>query len=175
MRQFLCGVSFDVLVSNEVGLGFLPVDLELEIPEDLLSMECLEAIENDRTEMGLCGAVLTHVAILKMVSGDTYGLFDVVLNSGTDPQDFFALRQDEAGSFIVGLGLLVADTSAENVSAVQAVPVSGDCRFLVFDGVDDGYYRDPIVAVAKDSGNGNGSGGGTPYRSRASLCCCCRS
>jgi hypothetical protein len=81
----------------------------------------------------------------------------VALDSECDPRDFISVSRDE-GNFLVGVGLLIVDGPAGEVAAVQAVPASGDCRFLVFDGVTDGHYRDPLVSVEKDNSEGDGGG-----------------
>jgi hypothetical protein len=154
---FLCGVSFDVVASEVSGVGLLAMDLQLVVSEDSLSTACLEGIAADEEEAGLAEAFLSRVAILKVFSDDAYDLFDVALDSGADPLDFFTLSRGEEG-LLVGLGLLIADAPAEGVDAVQAIPASGDCRFLIFDGVADGQFRDPLVAVEKDLSSDDDSG-----------------
>lgn len=159
--KFLTGVSFDIVASSDnENVGLLPVNLQLVVSEELLSTGCLAAIDADEENLGLAETFLSHVSILKVVSGDIYDLYDVAFSAGLEPLDFFTLSRNESGSFLVGFGFLVADTSAEGVAAIQTVPAEGDNRFLIFDGAKDNHYRDPVIAVEKSSVGDDATGGG---------------
>lgn len=159
--SFLGGTSFDIAAEGTLsldGIGVLPLDLVLRIPESDLSLACLEMIEDAEAELGLPAAFLGEVKILKVTEGGVYDLLEIVLDAGIEPGDFISVSRDGAGDFGVGIKLLIADAPACGVPAVQAVTASGDCRFLVFDGTTDGHFVDPLVAV--ENGHGYGGGGG---------------
>ena len=123
-----------------------------------LSTGCLEAVDRGESRVGLSSALLGEVEIFKITGDRAFDLFEVALDAGGDPEDFFAVSRDERGDFNVGLKLLIADAPAGDVPAVQAVVASGDCRFLVFDGVADGHFVDPLVVVEKKRRSGGGGG-----------------
>lgn len=151
---FVGGVSFDIEASLDLeaeSIDVLPLDLVMVLSEDRLSATCRESIGEDEPDAGLCAAFLSHVSIFKVVGGEAFDLCELILDAGGDPEDFFSLSRDGRGNFLVGLRLLVADEEAAGVAAVQAVPLGGEGRFLVFDGRRDGHFRDPIVAVEKES------------------------
>lgn len=160
--NYLTGTSFDIDAESSLlpdGVGVLPVDLTLLIPESDLSTPCLGAIEASESEKGLVSAFLGEVEILKVTGGRAYVLAEVVSDADGNADDFFAMGRNGEGDFLVGLKFLIADAPAGEVPAVQAVIASGDCRFLVFDGEKDGHFVDPVVAVEKTS-SGYGGGGG---------------
>jgi hypothetical protein len=148
--NFVSGVSFDVTYSNDEGNDIFALNVTLDIlREDLGQDTCdeIDAVED------LAEAFFENVSIYKIVSPDAYDLFTVASEDQelAEPIDFFEVTGDEE-SYHVSISMVIEDNPVpEGESAVEAVVSGLDNYFYVYDGVTDGKFTDPLVAVRKSS------------------------
>lgn len=151
-EQFLQGVSFDIAFeSGDMETGLLPLEINMEISRDQLGVEYCEAIEMESRENGLSTAFLNHVGIIKIISSDTYDLFEEAWEEYPEEEAklFFSVSRDE-NSYYAGFNLLLADAEADSIEmTIQPVVQSHDRYFLIFDGQQDGHFSDPLLVVKK--------------------------
>jgi len=163
---FLNGVSFDIPYTYEGDkTGILPVHLVIVLSREDIGLEYSSIIDEESYDKGLRTAFLDHVGILKVISPDVYDLLEESweVYPEEEAKAFFDVDSD-IDNYYVGINLIVADAAADNIEmTVQAISDNSDRYFLIFDGEEDGHFKDPIVLVRKpleEDKVGGGGGGG---------------
>ncbi len=162
-ETFIKGASFDIAYDNSgIATGVLPIYLELEISRIEIGEEYSSLIDEESSDKGLRTAFLDHVGILKVISPDIYDLLEEAWEDYPEEEakEFFEVSAD-IDNYYVGMNLLVADKGADSSEmTVQAISDETDRYFFIFDGEEDGHFKDPIAAVRKPLAGSGGGGGG---------------
>ena len=163
---FLNGVSFDIPYTYEGDKkGILPVHLVIVLSREDIGLEYSSIIDEESSDKGLRAAFLDHVGILKVISPDVYDLLEESweVYPEEEAKAFFEVDSD-MDYYYVGINLIVVDAVSDNSEMrVQALSNANDRYFLIFDGEEDGHFKDPIVLVRKpleEDKVGGGGGGG---------------
>jgi parallel beta-helix repeat protein/predicted outer membrane repeat protein len=148
--NFISGVSFDVTYSNDEGNDIFALNVTLDLSREDLGQDTCDAIDGGED---LAEAFFKNVSIFKIVSPDAYDLFTVASKDQdlAEPVNFFEVTGDEE-SYHVSMSMVIEDNPVpEGESAVEAVVSGLDNYFYVYDGVTDGKFTDPLVAVRKSA------------------------
>lgn len=147
-NNFVSGFSFDVNYSDDEGNDIFALDVTLDISREDLGQDICETVDagND-----LAVAFFENISIYKIVSPDAFDLFEVASEDHEQPVNFFEVTSDDS-SYHVSMSMVIEDNETPGFAdTVEAVEAGMDSYFYVYDGVADGKFTDPLVAVSKTS------------------------
>lgn len=142
------------LLALEVSFRVDASDLALTTSADLVQQKINTAIKNGAS---YADAVITQLRPTKYISvGNGVDLVKSVQQAGYNLSDFFQVKDNSNGGLFdatITFRVVVADQSGTPVQV-------GKGYFLIRDGAEDGYFRDPII-ITTDASSNNGGGNNT--------------
>src|SRR6056297_317818 len=147
-NNFVSGFSFDVNYSDDEGNDIFALDVTLDISREDLGQDICDAVDAGDD---LAVAFFENISIYKIVSPDAFDLFEVASEDHEQPLNFFEVTSDDS-SYHVSMSMVIEDNETPgSADTLEAVKAGMDSYFYVYDGVADGKFTDPLVAVSKTS------------------------
>src|SRR6056297_462495 len=147
-NNFVSGFSFDVNYSDDEGNDIFALDVTLDISREDLGQDICDAVDAGDD---LAVAFFENISIYKIVSPDAFDLFEVASEDHEQPLNFFEVTSDDS-SYHVSMSMVIEDNETPgSADTLEAVEAGMDSYFYVYDGVADGKFTDPLVAVSKTS------------------------